>query len=89
MSFETILQVPIVIIIICNNLLSLEKAFDLVIVHQWWYSREYFKQSQTRQVYNGPRVVKFISAKGEKFWSKMIFEQKQTRKMHKSCIIND
>ena len=23
------------------------------------------------------------------FWLKMIFEQKQIRKMHKSCIIND
>ena len=23
------------------------------------------------------------------WWSKMIFEQKQIRKMHKSCIIND
>ena len=46
MSLETILQVLVVIIIICNNLLSLEKAFDLVIVHQWWYLRVYFKQSQ-------------------------------------------
>ena len=43
----------------------------------------------TRRVYNGPRVVKFISAKRKMFWSKMIFEQKQIRKMHKSCIIND
>ena len=33
--------------------------------------------------------VKFIWAKGKNFWSKMIFEQKQIRKMHKSCIINE
>ena len=28
----------------------------------------------TRQVYNGPRVVKFVSAKGKKILVKMIFE---------------
>ena len=27
--------------------------------------------------------------KEKMFWAKMIFEQKQIRKMHKSCIIND
>ena len=27
----------------------------------------------TRQVYNGPRVVKFISAKSKKFWVKNDF----------------
>ena len=27
--------------------------------------------------------------KDKKIWSKMIFEQKQVRKMHISCIIND
>ena len=27
--------------------------------------------------------------KEKKIWSKMIFEQKKIRKMHKSCIIND
>ena len=27
--------------------------------------------------------------KEKKFWSKMFFEQKQVRKMHISCIIND
>ena len=32
---------------------------------------------KTRQVYNGPREVKFISAKSKKKnWLKMIFEQK-------------
>ena len=44
---------------------------------------------ETRKVYNGPRVVKFISAKIKKIWSKMIFELKQIRKMYKSYIIND
>ena len=45
--------------------------------------------TKTRQVYNGPRAVKFISAKRQNFWSKMIFEQKQVKKMHISCIIID
>ena len=39
----------------------------------------YVKHIQTRQVYNGPRVVKFISAKRKKNCSKMIFEQKQIK----------
>ena len=49
----------------------------------------------------GPKLVKqdkytmdpgksSLSQHKEKiFWSKMIFEQKQIRKMHKSCMIND
>ena len=45
---------------------------------------------QTRQVYNGPQVVKFISVERKTiFGQKMIFEQKQMRKMNKSYIIND
>ena len=44
---------------------------------------------RTKQVYNGPRVVKFISAKRKSLLVKNNFEQKQIRKMHKSCIIND
>ena len=33
----------------------------------------------TRQVYNGPWVVKFISEIRKKFWSKMVFEQKNKK----------
>ena len=31
------------------------------------------------RVYNGPRVVKFITAKINNFWSKIIFEQKSQK----------
>ena len=41
-------------------------------------------KNSTRQVYYGPRVVKFISEK-----KKLFGQQKQIRKMHKLCIIND
>ena len=56
-----------------------------------WYKRHFLVKItlRTRQVYNGPRVVKFISAKRKFFWSKMIFEHKRIRKIHKSCVIND
>ena len=43
----------------------------------------------TRQVYTMDPGQSNLSQQKEKvFWSKMIFEQKQIRKMHKSCIIN-
>ena len=48
-------------------------------ISRWPVTRE------TRQVYYGPRIVKFISAKRKKLFG----QQKQIRKMHKSCIIND
>ena len=36
-----------------------------------------------------PRKSSLSQHKENFFWSKMIFEQKQIRKMHKSCITND
>ena len=38
-----------------------------------YINMKYIKYNKKRQVYNGPRVVKFISAKSKKFWVKNDF----------------
>ena len=52
-------------------------------------TRKTMIQSEQGKYTMDPGLSSLSQQKEKTFWSKMIFEQKQIRKMHKSCIIND